>query len=491
MTRGRPSSYSMKSREECIQTLWQVYREEGEIAQTARHYYYGLKRRHMIELDPHEPNSGKNAYKGVIRLLASARKNKLFPYSAVIDTSRRSLGVFTGSESLQSYIGGMGYGGYRLDPWRGQPRRIEVFTEKDGMANFLSNAVYKWRIPVYVNKGYASISMLREAAIRYQDGSKWLLLYVGDFDPSGLDIQRALLSTIHEHGGKPLVERVALVQADLATLDPLEQLTINPKDTRKRAFEEQYGAGHPCYQVESMPAGVLKAKVQQVVKAHMDEDKFNEALQLEEEINRRAELALKQSVETFLLDVKTSSFIQPHHQVYLDPPKAHINRYDVEEIEEDDEESVSPPQESLNVDFSRYPLEVGNDEEGSVVTVEAMNERLDEMLDNLHVEEISATLDEEEEEWAFCDYPDEEERETKGLLVFPDEVRKDEEYTEEMSARFWAYLKDKRKHPEWHHIEYEGFFGHLRVVFRPPKGYKPAYAFSKVFPPKKENEEDF
>src|SRR5947207_15883407 len=79
-----------------------------------------------------------------------------------------------------------------LDFWRGQEAKcVEVWVEKDTMMAFVDSIVSPYRIPVQVNRGYGSAAAIKDASERYGNGRGWTLLYVGDFDSSGVDIDRS------------------------------------------------------------------------------------------------------------------------------------------------------------------------------------------------------------------------------------------------------------------------------------------------------------
>ncbi len=56
----------------------------------------------------------------------------------------------------------------------------------------------EWDVPLMPTRGYASLSFLHSAAMAIaQQGKPAFLYYLGDFDPSGVDIPRAVLRELH------------------------------------------------------------------------------------------------------------------------------------------------------------------------------------------------------------------------------------------------------------------------------------------------------
>jgi len=83
---------------------------------------------------------------------------------------------------------------YKLNLQRGQPKLIELWSEKDALSGILSRTTHKYHVNLVVNKGYSSSSAMYNAYRRYlhaiAEGRKVVLLYFGDHDPSGLDMIR-------------------------------------------------------------------------------------------------------------------------------------------------------------------------------------------------------------------------------------------------------------------------------------------------------------
>ncbi len=67
---------------------------------------------------------------------------------------------------------------------------IELWVEKDSVRNFLNDLAAKYRLSIQVLKGFASLSMYRKALLRAAERGVKRILYIGDFDPSGLLIEK-------------------------------------------------------------------------------------------------------------------------------------------------------------------------------------------------------------------------------------------------------------------------------------------------------------
>lgn len=215
---SREKTYTSLSDQECLSYVQQAYIDEGHMGQTSRHYYYKLLGYQAVQMTDHQ-NSAKQSYQYVCRLLVKARRKGLLPWYAVVDTARRRTSYT--SWHLQEYARAKMNSYITLDFWRGQQSKgIEIWVEKDTMMAFVNSIVSTYRIPIQVNKGYGSAATIKDAAERYGNGKGWTLLYIGDFDPSGLDIDRSLRDILRSHGSRPNIVRIALTQEDTVSLMP-------------------------------------------------------------------------------------------------------------------------------------------------------------------------------------------------------------------------------------------------------------------------------
>jgi len=130
-------------------------------------------------------------------------------------------------------------------------REIEFWLEKDSIANFLGDLARKYRLSVQVLRGFASLSMYRKALLRAARKGVQKILYVGDFDPSGLLIEQVAAK---EMGIE--IKRIALTLEQVKKYKP-PSLNVNRRDSRARDYISKYG--DRCWEVEALrPRTFLK-----------------------------------------------------------------------------------------------------------------------------------------------------------------------------------------------------------------------------------------
>jgi len=152
-------------------------------------------------------------------------------------------------------------------------REVELWVEKDSIRNFLGDLAGKYRLSVQVLRGFASISMYRTAIQRAEKRGIKKILYVGDFDPSGLLIDRI---AEEEMGIK--VHRVALTIEQIRRLKP-PSIPVNKKDSRAKDYIAKYG--NRCWEVEALRPRTLYRIVEGEIRKHVPPEYLAEAETME------------------------------------------------------------------------------------------------------------------------------------------------------------------------------------------------------------------
>ena len=81
---------------------------------------------------------------------------------------------------------------WTLDYWQNQPCHVEVWLEKDTASFLVKEVTERLRVPLRVSAGSFSRTFLYRIAENLASKNQPIkILYIGDFDPSGLDIERA------------------------------------------------------------------------------------------------------------------------------------------------------------------------------------------------------------------------------------------------------------------------------------------------------------
>ena len=225
---------------------------------TLRQLYYQFVSRDLI------PNT-QRSYKNLGNLISAARLAGLLDWDHLTDRTRFLRGP-SHDASPSSAIMHMAYS-YRESLWEDQPSRIEVWVEKEALAGVIGGCAARLDIDSFACKGYASSSSMYEAAKRHKryidDGQNVVILYLGDHDPSGLDMDRDILERLNLMGSPEIeLRRIALTWEQIQQYQPPPNPT-KITDSRAEQYMENYGG--ESWELDALEPAVLEALIQDAV----------------------------------------------------------------------------------------------------------------------------------------------------------------------------------------------------------------------------------
>ena len=229
--------------------LW--FQEHG-ITPSLRSIFYRLVSLGII------PNT-ETVYKRLSSVTVELRKSNKLSWNSISDESRLVIKNFDERYiSPTKYVDEIinlikdAHNQYKIPKWHKQPHYVEVWIEKQALADAVQSFLKDKQVVIVVNKGYAEWSFLYKNCNRLskikRHGKIPHILYFGDFDPSGEDMDRHLSTALATFGLSSIdIHRVAITPTQIETFDlppiPSDQETINKlnKDTRKSKFISKYG----------------------------------------------------------------------------------------------------------------------------------------------------------------------------------------------------------------------------------------------------------
>ncbi len=126
---------------------------------------------------------------------------------------------------------------YRRDYWRELDEYVEVWLEKDALAGVLFRVTDEWGVPLMVTRGFASLSYVHNAAETIERvGKPTHIYYFGDYDPSGVEIDRNLERRLREFAPYSEIhfERVAVRREQIDEYDLPTRPTKRERQPRTR-----------------------------------------------------------------------------------------------------------------------------------------------------------------------------------------------------------------------------------------------------------------
>ena len=249
--------------------------------QSVRHVFYRMTDPRLGE--PVEKSD--RGYRHVQDRCVKLRRSGRIPYHWIADMSRR--GYFTNTfAGAGDFIRRMGHL-YRADLWRDAEYRCEVWAESRSIASVLTDQCEELAVSLYPCGGFASLSFAHAAAEEHNgdsDTRPLIVLYVGDYDPAGVLIDRALERELRTHlrADIPMdFRRIAINEEQVKEHD----LPTKPrKEGDKRSQHIEY-----TVEAEAMPAHVLRGILRDEVEALLPQNALEAAKVAER--SERAHLA--------------------------------------------------------------------------------------------------------------------------------------------------------------------------------------------------------
>lgn len=254
------------------------YAERG-FRLTLRQLYYQLVTKGII------PNQ-KREYAKLSDVLTRARMAGLVDWDAIEDRIRgpRKHAEWDNIKDLVESA----CNSYRLSRWSDQRYYIELWTEKDAIAGILKPMTDKYHITLCVNRGYSSATAMYDAAKRMiaaeREGKEVVLLYLGDHDPSGLDMDRDIQDRLAEFGATFEYTRIGLTWDQVQKYEP----PPNPakfSDPRAVGYIERYG--EYSWEVDALPPEVLQQLVESAISKRLVVKSYNKWISKEEKDRKK------------------------------------------------------------------------------------------------------------------------------------------------------------------------------------------------------------
>lgn len=209
--------------------------------------------------------NAQKVYNNLSGKLSRLREQGLVPWDGITDLKRQSEKVpsWTSPEVFFDDVSRS----YKRDLQQEQPVYIEVWCEK---AVAIRDITDKYDVPLLAGGGYRSSSALYDAAKRFRDiGKPIVILYLGDFDPSGLDIERDVETRMRTVFGIEVdVQRVLLVQQDITDHELLPN-PVKPEDPRTSEYIDKYGFEN-AYELDALPPNIIAQRLEMAIGRNMD-----------------------------------------------------------------------------------------------------------------------------------------------------------------------------------------------------------------------------
>jgi len=245
--------------------------EAGVYRFTVRQLFYQLVSKGVIK-------STRQDYKNFDALLVRLREEDAWLDSMFVDTSKPRFNYYN-----QQY-------------WAGQKYFVEIWFEKDALREFFETYAKRYKVNLVVCRGYPSVTRLREAkeARHVPENVNYVVLYFGDFDPSGEDIFRWINVELKPYNIE--VYKVALTREQVVKYK-LPPMVPKKSDPRYKKYVKKYG--EIAVELDALHPAVLRDIIRNAILKYMDVSK-----RLEVEVVEGIELEAYRVVDEVLTDVR-------------------------------------------------------------------------------------------------------------------------------------------------------------------------------------------
>lgn len=168
---------------------------------------------------------------------------------------------------------------HRKSMWLNQDVRLEVMIEKNALLSTISNVCREFDIPYIGCKGYMSQTEEWEAGRRILQAweereQETIVLYLGDHDPSGLDMTRDHVERLSMFAEMEVeVVRLALNMDQIQHYNPPPN-PARQEDARFAGYQAQFG--DESWELDALDPPVIAQLIRDAVEQYRDEEKWDE-----------------------------------------------------------------------------------------------------------------------------------------------------------------------------------------------------------------------
>lgn len=260
--------------------ICEEYANDGFVI-TLRQLYYQFVARGVLA------NTEQN-YRRLGALVNDGRLAGLIDWDHLEDRTRnlRSRSAWTSPESILHSAAQS----YHRDWWKGQKRRVEVWVEKEALAQVVERAATANDVPYFCCRGFVSQSEMHAAAMRLREhedsGAETHVLYLGDHDPSGIEMTNDVARRLIGFGARTLVHRIALTMEQVDEINPPPN-PAKATDSRFASYQAIYG--DESWELDALDPHYLIGLIAREIDALRDNDLYVRVKAREAEEKRKLE----------------------------------------------------------------------------------------------------------------------------------------------------------------------------------------------------------
>lgn len=267
---------------------------------TLRQIFYQLVSKHII------PNN-ISAYQRLSKTLVWARHNGEIDWESIEDRTRILHGRDEEPETPEDHFrGAMRYFAncddyYRLPFWHNQEKYLEVWFEKQALQSLFYRITDQYNVSGLPIRGYSSHTVGHELRKRVEEIieqrpmiKEYIILYFGDFDPSGEDIFRFIQDMSEMFNLSINFEKIAITPEQIKKYN-IPPMMAKKSDSRYNGFVAKYGE-KSAVELDALDPEVLQKMIKESIERHIDEDIREERSEEQEELRAKVRAMIKKTL---------------------------------------------------------------------------------------------------------------------------------------------------------------------------------------------------
>lgn len=279
-SRGRPLSATTKAIRSAVVDLQHEHER-----MTVRQVFYALEVQGIVA-------KTEAGYRQVQQQVLRMRRDGLLPWAFITDGTRwqRKPDSWDRVEDAVAHMAKT----YRRDLWRSQGVRLEIWLEKDALADVIVDTTAKWDVPLMVSRGQSSATFLWSAAMNarraWEESEVRTAIYaLYDRDAGGHRAARTIERDLRTHAPD-----VPIYFELLGVTDDQVDFWDLPTRPAKRSDPEAAKFEGPAVELDAIPPARLVQLVEDAIAWHVDKRAW-EIEQAVEEEERQVLLSLAEA----------------------------------------------------------------------------------------------------------------------------------------------------------------------------------------------------
>ncbi len=227
------------------------------------------------------PDMSKGSTNGVGAQLTWVREQGVIPWEWIVDGTREIEQPTTWDNPGQLLRACARQ--YRQDWWKQQGVQLLLCSEKSTVEGTVKPVTDQYGVGFLSLHGYSSATSAHDVAkLSIYSSRPLVVLYIGDWDPSGMHMsERDLPGRLDRYGGFAEVERIALTADDVADPGlPSFSAESKRKDPRFGWYVSEYG--RRCWELDALNPNILRARVEATIREYIDWEAWERCAKVEE-----------------------------------------------------------------------------------------------------------------------------------------------------------------------------------------------------------------